>query len=231
MTRVSLVRHTFTLTAIRAAGALLLGGWTGLAAQSVAGDSAQAIPASAPAAASPDLSALRPGDVLRLRIWREPDLSGDFPVDETGQVILPRLGPTPVAGVPAEQLKRRLTAEYQKYLNNPSIEVTPLRRIAILGAVRNPGIYPVDPSITLGQAPNVAGGAMPSESKRNMLELRRDGVTRVVDLRQHPALAGLPLASGDQVYIPERSWFSKNATWVVSTAIGVAGTTALLLTR
>lgn len=232
MTRVHLLQRTFTPAAVWAAGALLLGSGTGVEAQSVAGDSARAIPTSAPVAvAGPDFSSLRPGDVLRLRIWREPDLSGDFPVDETGQAILPRLGPTLVTGVPAEQLKQRLTAEYQKYLNNPSIEVTPLRRIAILGAVRNPGIYPVDPSITLGQAPNVAGGAMPNESKRNMLELRRDGVTKVVDLKQHPALAGLPLASGDQVYIPERSWFSRNATWVVSTAIGVAGTTALLLTR
>ena len=182
------------------------------------------------APATPDLSVLRAGDVLRLRIWREPDLSGDFPVDETGRAILPRLGATVVTAIPSEQLKQQLTEAYRQYLNNPSIEVTPLRRIAILGAVRSPGIYPIDPSVTLGQAANVAGGAAP-DSRRNMLELRRDGITRTVDLRSHPGLAGMPLASGDQVYIPERSWLSRNATWVVSTAIGVAGTSALLLTR
>lgn len=232
MTQGLLLRPTFTQARLWAVGTLLLGGVTGVEAQAAADDSARVIPASAPVAvASPDPFSLRSGDVLRLRIWREPDLSGDFPVDETGQAILPRLGATTVTGVPPEQLKQQLTAEYQKYLNNPSIEVTPLRRIAILGAVRNPGLYPVDPSVTLGQAPNVAGGAVPNESKRNMLELRRDGVTRVVNLKQHPALAGLALASGDQVYVPERSWFSRNATWVVSTTIGVAGTTALLLTR
>lgn len=197
-------------------------------AQSASADSAP--PVNTVALANVDTSSLRPGDVLRLRIWREPDLSGDFPIDESGSAILPRLGPTLVIGIPAVQLKQRLTAEYQKYLNNPSIEVTPLRRIAILGAVRNPGIYPIDPSVTLGQAPSVAGGAMP-DSKRNMIELRRNGGIRSVDLKKQPALAGLPLSSGDQIYIPERSWFSKNATWVVSTAIGVAGTTALLLTR
>jgi protein involved in polysaccharide export with SLBB domain len=206
-----------TLTAGNAAVAL---------GQSVASESTT----TAVAAATPDLSSLRAGDVLRLRIWREPDLSGDFPVDETGRAILPRLGATVVIGIPAEQLKQQLTEAYRQYLNNPSIEITPLRRIAILGAVRNPGIYPIDPSITLGEAPNVAGGTAP-ESKHNLIELRRDGATREVDLRRHPALARLPLASGDQVYIPERSWLSKNATWVVSTAIGVAGTTALLLTR
>jgi polysaccharide biosynthesis/export protein len=192
---------------------------------------AQSTPAdSGLAAASADFTALRPGDVLRLRIWREPDLSGDFPVDEAGEAVLPRLGPTVVTGVPAETLKRRLVASYREFLNNPSIEVTPLRRIAILGAVRNPGIYPIDPAVTLGQAASVAGGPAP-DSRRNRLELTRGGVRREVDLQAHPGLANLPLASGDQVYLPERSWLSRNATWVVSTVIGVAGTTALLLTR
>lgn len=200
-------------------------------AQSAAADSSvPGHPQVAVAGIRVDTASLRPGDVLRLKIWREPDLSGDFAVDETGHAILPRLGATAVSGTPADQLKLRLTTEYQKYLNNPSIEVIPLRRISILGAVRNPGMYPVDPSITLGEAPNVAGGAMP-ESRRNMLELRRNGTTRQVNLLKQPSLASLPLSSGDQVYVPEKSWFSKNATWVIGTAIGVAGTTALILTR
>jgi polysaccharide export outer membrane protein len=226
MSRLTLMR--LILTPALAAVAWLLVKTSEAQAQSAAADSAS--PPKTVALVTVDTSSLKPGDVLRLRIWREPDLSGDFPIDESGSAILPRLGPMLVTGIPAVQLKQRLTSEYQKFLNNPSIEVTPLRRIAILGAVRNPGIYPIDPSITLGQAPSIAGGAIP-DSKRNMIELRRNGSVREVDLKKQPALAGLPLSSGDQVYIPERSWFSKNATWVVSTAIGVAGTTALLLTR
>lgn len=231
MSRLNLMRLILTPAALALTAGLLLVSTPEAQAQSVVTDSSAPPPATVTLAASGgDTSSLRAGDVLRLRIWREPDLSGDFPIDETGQAILPRLGPTPVTGIPAYQLKQRLTADYQKYLNNPSIEVTPLRRIAILGAVRNPGIYPIDPSVTLGQTPSVAGGTVP-DSKRNMIELRRNGLTRLVDLKKQPALASLPLTSGDQVYVPERSWFSKNATWVVSTAIGVAGTTALLLTR
>ncbi len=230
MSRLTLLRLYFALPAAGAV-ALLLVKAPEAQAQSVASDSTA--PAAAPATltiAANDTSSLRPGDVLRLRIWREPDLSGDFPIDETGRAILPRLGPTAVINIPSGQLKQHLTTEYQKYLNNPSIEVTPLRRVSILGAVRNPGIYPVDPSVTLGQATSVAGGALP-DSKRSVIELSRNGTTREMDLKKHPSLATTPLSSGDQLYIPERSWFSRNATWVVSTAIGVAGTTALLLTR
>lgn len=219
------------LTGMAVTGALLFAGPAMAQSTATTTDTtAPAPPVVAMAGVQVDTASLRPGDVLRLKIWREPDLSGDFTVDERGQAVLPRLGATQVSGTPADQLKQRLTDEYRKYLNNPSIEVIPLRRISILGAVRNPGMYPVDPSITLGEAPNVAGGAMP-ESRRNMLELRRNGLTRQVDLRKEPRLAALPLSSGDQVYIPEKSWFSKNATWVIGTAIGVAGTTALILTR
>lgn len=210
--------------------ALVLGAILTSPARAQSQPAADSTGAATPAPTAVDPTALRPGDVLRLRIWREPDLSGDYPVDETGHAILPRLGATLVTRVPAGQLKQQLTERYREFLNNPSIEVTPLRRIAILGAVRNPGIYPIDPSVTLGEAPNVAGGPVP-DGKRNMIELRRGGITREVDLKRHPGLASLPLASGDQVYLPERSWLSRNATWVVSTAIGVAGTTALLLTR
>jgi polysaccharide export outer membrane protein len=175
-------------------------------------------------------ASLKPGDVLRLRIWREPDWSGDYQVDEHGMAVLPRLGATVVAEVPADQLRRQLVEQYRQFLNNPSVEIIPLRRVAVVGAVRNPGVYTIDPSVTLGQVANVAGGPTP-EAKRNQIELQRAGNRQRVDLNDHPELAGLMLESGDRVYLPERSWLSRNATWFVSTLVGAAGTTAYLLTR
>src|SRR5215216_201072 len=62
---------------------------------------------------------LRPGDVVRLRIWREPDLSGDFSVDESGQVVLPRLGSLSVMGISRDSLRRALVSAYATYLKNP----------------------------------------------------------------------------------------------------------------
>lgn len=79
-------------------------------AQTPAGQSAPAFEFSEP---------LRPGDVLHLRIWREPDL----PVDESGHVVLPRLGPVSVMAMSRDSLRRSLLTAYQTYLKNPSIEV------------------------------------------------------------------------------------------------------------
>jgi polysaccharide export outer membrane protein len=64
-------------------------------------------------------TALRPGDLLRLKIWREPDLSGDFTVTEPGVVTLPRLGVLSVTGVPVAQLQAQVIAGYRGDLRNP----------------------------------------------------------------------------------------------------------------
>jgi polysaccharide export outer membrane protein len=175
-------------------------------------------------------AALQPGDVLRLKIWMEPDWSGDFTIDEHGMAILPRLGQTVVTNIPTDQLRAQLTEQYRQYLNNPAIEITPLRRVAITGAVKNPGIYRIEPSVTLGAVVNIAGGEVP-QARRNIVELRRQGGRRSIDLSKHPELAALPLTSDDQIYVPERSWLQQNATWFVSTLVGIAGTTVYLVTR
>ena len=166
---------------------------------------------------------LRPGDVLRLRIWREPDLSGDFQVDAQGVAVLPRLGPTTVTGVAPDSLQPRLVRAYTEYLNNPSIEIVALRRVSVLGAVMKPGVYPVDPTMTVADVVAAAGGAAP-DGKRDRVELRRGGDRLIADLDRSSVLAESPLRSGDQLYVPQRSWFSRNPGLVV----GIVGTLASL---
>jgi polysaccharide export outer membrane protein len=167
---------------------------------------------------------LRPGDVLRLRIWREPDLSGEFPVDHQGMAVLPKLGQLDVASIPADSLQPRLTRAYAEYLNNPSIEVVSLRRISVLGAVQKPGVYPVDPTMSVADVVALAGGAAP-EGKRDQVELRRDGKLVSARLQQVSRIADSPIRSGDQLYVPQRSWLSRNT----AVAAGLLGTAASLI--
>jgi protein involved in polysaccharide export with SLBB domain len=181
-------------------------------------------PASTVAADSID--ALRPGDVLRLRIWREPDLSGDFVVNERGEATLPKLGPVAVGGIPTDSLRSLLVGRYQAFLNNPSVEVTPLRRVSVLGAVKQPGLYPVDATMKVADVLALAGGPAP-DGRQDRLELRRDGERVVARLDASALVADSPLRSGDQIYVPQKGWLSRN-TWLVSTTVG-AGLTLLTL--
>ena len=159
----------------------------------------------------------QPGDVVRLRVWREPELSGEFPVNEDGVVVLPRLGPVDVTRVSADALEQRLIREYSRYLNHAAIEMTLLRRVQILGAVRAPGIYPLDPTMTIADAIAVAGGPAP-HGHPNKVELIRGGEKLDIQLVREARIADSPIRSGDQLYVPERSWFYRNSG-IVSAAL------------
>src|SRR5687768_14621477 len=158
-----------------------------------------------------------PGDVLKIRIWREPDMSGEFQVATNGSVVLPRLGQIAVASIPADSLQTILTNRYKTFLNNPSIEISLLRRVTITGAVRTPGVYPLDPTMTIADAVALAGGASP-EGKRDKVEVRRAGQTIHADLRNDTVIADSPVQSGDQLYVPTKPWIARN-TWLISAGV------------
>lgn len=164
--------------------------------------------------------ALLPGDVIRLRIWREPDLSGDFTVDENGFATLPRLGAAQVTRDPVDTVKARLLRAYQGYVLETTIEVIPLRRIRVTGAVRNPGLYTVDPTMTAADAIALAGGATP-QGRRDRVDLIRG--TSSIEARLSPEVGpALPLRSGDQLVVPERRWISRNPGIVIGAVSATA---------
>jgi polysaccharide export outer membrane protein len=162
-----------------------------------------------------------PGDVIRLRVWREPEMSGDFQVDRSGQVVLPRIGPLAVSGITPDSLRAFIVAAYAPSLQNPSIEVTVLRRIRVIGAVKNPGLYPVDQTLSVADVLALAGGATP-EGDRGKIRLTRAGTNKTETLASDARLDELTLASGDQIEVPERSWLSRNTALVATLASSVA---------
>lgn len=177
-------------------------------------------PAEAQVGPTTEWSALQPGDLVRLRIWREVDLSGEYTINERGEVILPKLGTRRVLGIDPNELREILIAEFERYLINPSIEVTFLRRVNVLGAVRAPGLYPLDPTMTVSDALALAGGTMP-DGRPDHVRLIRDGEVLAGQITQGTQIADLALQSGDQLYVPERSWLSRNAGIVISSLISV----------
>ena len=151
-------------------------------------------------------------------------MSGDVAVDEQGVATLPRLGPLRVANLPADSLKRLLVSSYARYLRDPAVDITVLRRITVLGAVRTPNVYHVEPTMTVADALALAGGAAPN-GKVDEVELRRRDRGAAVKLTRGTRLADTPIRSGDELYVPQRSWFSRNAPLV----FGAIGTTVSVL--
>ena len=199
-----------------------------LSAAAASAQTTSAAPA-ARRAARDSTGTLRPGDIVRLRIWREPDLSGDFPVDEDGMVVFPKIGPLQVVGESPMWLKDTLVKSYQVYLRNLSIDVILLRRVNVLGAVRNPGLYPVDPTMLLADVIAAAGGATP-QGKSDEVELLRGGRTVTAHLTGGTLVADLHIQSGDQLFVPERSWAARNSG-VVAAALTASVSLIIALLR
>ncbi len=174
----------------------------------------QARAQSAPAAGVADASSLLPGDVIRVQIWREDDLSGEFQVDEKGSVVLPLIGPRQVLGISPDRLRDELTEEYAKYLVNTAVNVTLLRRVVVLGEVRVPGQYTVDATNSVADVIARAQGVTPDGNAEEIV-LLRDGQRLRTGLNGTLSLQEAGIRSGDQILVGKRSWASRNFSSMV----------------
>lgn len=173
------------------------------------------------AAAQPGAT-LRPGDAIRVQIWREEDLSGEFAVALDGTVTLPLLGRQRLVDVPLEMLRDTLTSQYRVHLRNPSIDIVPIRRVTVLGEVTKPGLYGADPTLALAGLVALAGGATPNGSL-DRIRIVRDGQVLRERVGAGETLTSADVRSGDQIIVDQKSWFSRNSTFVVSTILTLGG--------
>jgi protein involved in polysaccharide export with SLBB domain len=171
-----------------------------------------------PASAQVTAGGLRAGDMVRITIWREPDLSGDFQVDEQGNVVFPKVGPIAVTRLSADSLKSLLIQRYTVYLRDPSIEVGLFRRVNVLGSVRSPGLYQVSQTETIADVLSKAGGPT-SDGKTGQVELLRRGDAKPIKLARNAVLFNSGVHSGDQLFVPSRSWFARNSTPLIGAGI------------
>jgi len=178
-------------------------------------------PVSAADSLSQQVGVLRSGDLLRLTVYREKDLSGEYLIDSRGVVQIPGVGNVRVAGFDPTQVHDRLVAAMrERGFERPEIAVQPLVRVQVLGEIRNPALYPVEPGTRLLQLLTIAGG--PSERA----DLRRTRVVRegrafTVDLEAGltgSAAGRVVLYSNDLVVVPRKRGFTRESLNVVITA-------------
>jgi polysaccharide export outer membrane protein len=192
-----------------------------LAALALAATPAEQRSDSSAAPPSASVPGLASGDAIRLASWREKDMSGDYPIDESGVAVLPILGAKRLTGIPPAQLKEQLRAEYDQHLRNSDLQITVLRRVRVLGAVNAPGVYHVDPTMTIADVVALAGGAT-TEGVMKKAQIVRNGETAMQDLGAETLLAE-QLQSGDQIFVPERPWVVRYSSGLAQALIGAFG--------
>jgi len=151
---------------------------------------------------------LRPGDMLRITVWRHPELSGDFAVAPDSALVHPLYQRVKVAGTPLSTVRERLRGLLVTYEQGVDFVIEPLFAVTVAGEVRLPNLYHLPQGTTFAQAIARAGG--PTELGRldKVHVIRRDS-SMVIDLgRGYSRYEALPIASGDQVLVARRSSFN-----------------------
>jgi polysaccharide export outer membrane protein len=105
---------------------------------------------------------LGPGDQVRIITFGEENLTGEFRVNDSGNVALPLVGAVHAGGLTSSQLEVAVATALKRanLVRNPSVavEVIAYRPIYVLGEVNKPGQYPYQPGMTVVTAVAVAGG-------------------------------------------------------------------------
>lgn len=148
---------------------------------------------------------LGPGDQLRITVFGEAELTGEYSVATDGQLTFPLIGAVPAAGMTAEQLSTAIADGLRGgYLREPRVvtSVTSYRPFYILGEVENPGTYPYAANLDVLSAVAVAGGFTYRASRRRVF------VRHVGDTQEHTydLTSPVPVQPGDTIRIGER-WF------------------------
>jgi protein involved in polysaccharide export with SLBB domain/K+/H+ antiporter YhaU regulatory subunit KhtT len=116
-----------------------------------------------------------PGDKLHITVLNDPDLSGDFTIQQSGEISLPSVGRIEVVGHKLDEFEDEVIRRLRKSgLLNPQItvDVAAYRPIYVVGDVKSPGRYPFEMRMTVLQALAVAGGFLTLDDQT--LKLRLD---------------------------------------------------------
>ncbi len=157
----------------------------------------------------PKAYVIGPEDVLRISVWREPELSGVMAVRPDGKISLQLVGELQASGLTPEQLSASITEGLSKYMTRPevsvSVQAANSKRFFISGEVFRTGIYPLLAPTTVLSALVNAGGFRDFANTKKIIILRG---TKRFYFNYKEVLKGkhmeqnILLENGDQIIVP-----------------------------
>ena len=142
-------------------------------------------------------------DTVRINVYGEPGLTGDFNIGPDGVITRPLIGQSATTGLTPVQLQAAITTALQQgFLTNPRVSVERISRrpFYILGEVNKPGEYPYSPDMTVLNAVAMAQGfTYRANSRRVFIRHAHEGQENRV-----PLTPATPVQPGDTLRIGER---------------------------
>lgn len=174
---------------------------------------AQAVaPTASPAPLRTSDYVLGAGDVVRISVYQNPDLSLEARIGESGVISYPLIGAVKIGGLPVPQAEKLIADGLRggNFIKQPqvSILVTQVRgnQASVLGQVLRPGRFPLEQAnMTLSELLAMAGGIAPTGNDIVTLTGMRDGKPMRVQVDFPTIFIGdakdVPVFNGDIVYV------------------------------
>ena len=146
---------------------------------------------------------LGPTDRVRVKVYGEPDVAGEYEVDSAGYVSIPLAGRVRAAGSNTRQLERAITAALSKgIVRDPrvNVEIALYRPFYILGEVKKSGEYPYRVGMTVLDAIASAGGFTYRANENKVFLRRAGGAGEEI----YPLDAPVLIYPGDNIRVTER---------------------------
>jgi len=156
---------------------------------------------------------VKPGDLLSISVWKEPDLQKETLVRPDGSFSFPLVGEVDAKGKTVADLNRTLSTRLTKFISDPvvtvSIQEIKGNKIYVIGQVNKPGEFIMNPSVDVMQALSMAGGTTPFASLGDIVVLRRTTTGKqALPFRYNDVVKGrkmdqnIDLQAGDVVVVP-----------------------------
>jgi len=188
------------------------------------GDGAETTAARVPVAGS-----LSPGDVVRITVWRKPELSGDFTVAADSSIKHPLYRDLKIAGLRLADAEERVRTFLGRYEASPQVLLEPLVRVTIGGEVRLPNLYTLPPETTIAQAVALGGGPTMDGRLDRVRVVRGSEVMEVNLTRTSGSLETMSVRSGDQILVARKRHVFRDVVGPVSSlAAAVAAIVTLV---
>jgi hypothetical protein len=146
---------------------------------------------------------LQAGEKIRITVFNEPSLGGEYEIDQSGFISLQLAGTVKVAGFTQPELEQELAKKFRsEYLRNPKVTVSllSLRPFYIVGEVEKPGEYAYKSGLNVMTALALAGGAT-YRGSRSAVYIQRVGES---GMREYPISSSVMILPGDLIRVPER---------------------------
>jgi polysaccharide export outer membrane protein len=165
------------------------------------------LPTAAPV--DPKTYVIGPEDILAVRVWREPELSGAVQVRPDGKITLPLIGELQAAGETPEGLKTKVSEALQEYIVKPdvivSLQSVQSRKYYITGEVSRPGTFPLVVPVSVLEALTNAGGFREFANTKKITILRKG---KILKFNYNDVVKGknmqqnIQIENGDYIVVP-----------------------------